>query len=59
MNLLNNKSSNVNFQYIIPLNEDDESLTDEKFGKLDFDIKEHIIATYTNKTKDKIFGREY
>lgn len=58
MNLLNQKAATSDFQYITTLNEDEEMVS-EKFGKLDFDLKECIIATYTNKTEGKIFKREY
>jgi len=57
MNLLNEKSAELDFQYILTLNEDDEIIADEKFGKLDFKIEDHIIAEYTN--KKKIFKRDF
>lgn len=59
MNLLNKKTAEFEFQYITALNEDEEIIADEKFGKLDFDIKENIIVTYTNQTEGKIFKREF
>jgi len=58
MNLLNKKSAELDFQYIITLNEDEE-ITDKKFGELDFDIKDHVVAKYTNETKGKIFKKEF
>ncbi len=59
MNLLNQKSAELEFQYIISLNEDEEVVADKKFGKLDFNIKDHVIAKYTNKSEGKIFKREF
>ncbi|MBU0894663.1 MAG: DUF2326 domain-containing protein [Nanoarchaeota archaeon] len=59
MNLLNKKSATIDFQYIITLNEDEETIGDKKFGQLDFNIKDHIIAKFTNRTEGKIFKREF
>lgn len=59
MNLLNKKSAEVDFQYILTLNEDEEFVGDKKFGELDFEIKDHVIAKFTNKTEGKIFKREF
>ena len=59
MNLLNKKAAELEFQYIITLNEDEEIIADKKFGKLEFDIKDNVIAEYTNETKGKIFKREF
>ena len=60
MNLLNKYSSGMDFQYITTLNDDEEEVTNkDKFGQLDFDLKEKTIATYSNLTEGKIFKRDF
>ncbi len=63
LNLIHSKHLQFpNFQYIITANENEISVPSDKkdiYGKYDFNMNDHIIATYKDNPEQMIFKREY
>lgn len=60
LNYMYHKSNELqNFQYILTFNEDEIEFTEDetKYGKLEFELDDHIIAQFSDSEKDTLFRR--
>ena len=61
LNYMYHKANELqNFQYILTFNEDEIDFTEEvssRYGKLEFDISDYVIAEFSDTEKETLFKR--